>query len=92
MKKDLVPGQLVQSIAGRDSGKYFLVIEKGDGIVKVADGRMRKVQSPKKKNARHLKKYDLVAEELAQKIRSGQGVTNGEVEKAIKNLVVGLEG
>lgn len=91
MKKNLIPGQLVQSIAGRDSNKYFLVIESGEGIVKVADGKMRKVQAPKKKNVKHLRKYNLVAREIAQKLNAGKRVTNEEVSKAIENLVAGLE-
>lgn len=91
MKKNLIPGQLVQSIAGRDNGKYFLVIESGEGIVKVADGKMRKVQAPKKKNVKHLRKYNLVAREIAQKLNAGKRVTNEEVGKAIENFVAGLE-
>lgn len=92
MTESFVPGQLVQSIAGRDSGKYFLIIGKSNGMINVADGKMRKVQRPKKKNVKHLKRYDLVAEDLAEKLRSNKGVTNSEVEKAIKNFVDGLEG
>jgi len=92
LTQDILPGQLVQSTAGRDKGKYFLVIEKKDGMVRVADGEMRKVQAPKKKNIKHLKRYNLVAGDLAQKLQQEKGITNVEVMRAIKNLVVGLEG
>jgi len=92
LTQDILPGQLVQSTAGRDKGKYFLAMERNGGIVSVADGYMRKVQAPKKKNIKHLKKYNLVAEDLAQKLLEDKRVTNVEVDRAIKNLVVGLEG
>lgn len=89
-----VPGQLVQSIAGRDSGKYFLVMGTGvdSGMVQVADGSVRRVNCPKKKNIKHLKRFGLIDGDLAEKVRLNQRVTNGEVEKAIKNLMAGLEG
>lgn len=92
MQKEIVPGQLVKSIAGRDSGKYFLVIENNGRSVKIVDGEMRKVQVPKNKNVKHLRLFQAVAADIAQKVRSGKGLTNSEVAKAIVDLVNGLEG
>ncbi|MCF8011753.1 MAG: KOW domain-containing RNA-binding protein [Clostridiales bacterium] len=92
MQRDIVPGQLVKSVAGRDKGQYFLVIEIQEDKMMVADGDMRKVQNLKKKNIKHLKNYNLVAQDIAQKLTTGKGPTNGEVNKAVKDLVVGLEG
>lgn len=48
-------GQLVTSKMGRDSGKKYVVIEFcDDGHVHVADGFVRKMNRPKRKNIRHL--------------------------------------
>ena len=44
------PGRVVESTQGRDRGLHFLVLENGeDGLVKIADGRFRKLENPKKK-------------------------------------------
>lgn len=47
-------GSVVKALAGRDSGRYFVVVETHDRFVFIADGVTRKLESPKKKNIRHL--------------------------------------
>ncbi len=55
---DLKPGQLVRSLAGRDKGKHYLVLEKVDHKhVLLVDGRNRPIEWPKKKNIVHLQHY-----------------------------------
>jgi len=49
------PGQVVRSTAGRDRGRYYVVIRRlNERFVAVADGRARRSAWPKKKNVRHL--------------------------------------
>ena len=53
-------GQLVVSLAGRDKGCVCAVVGNPDdeGYVLIADGRIRKVETPKKKKLKHLKPID----------------------------------
>lgn len=53
-------GHLVISLAGRDKGCICAVVGKPDeeGFVYIADGRLRKVENPKKKKLKHLKPID----------------------------------
>jgi len=88
MEGKAVPGQLVISRSGRDSGTIYLVIDfEGDRFVRVADGLLRRVEKPKRKNVRHLGYYPVVAEEIAGKLNSGERVTNPELRRAIQRLV-----
>lgn len=81
-------GQLVVSRSGRDSGRVYLVIgSDGDRFVSVADGTIRRLENPKKKNVRHLGFYPTVDEEIAEKLQSGERVTNPELRRAIQRLV-----
>lgn len=48
-------GTVVISSAGHDSGRWFVVTGAEGGVVYVADGRERKLLSPKKKNFRHVR-------------------------------------
>ena len=49
------PGRVVQSIQGRDRGRYFLVLEAPEGdYVRIADGLTHPLERPKKKKTRHL--------------------------------------
>ncbi len=54
---DDLTGHLFVSLAGRDKGCICAVVGKADdeGYVYIADGRLRKVESPKKKKLKHLK-------------------------------------
>ncbi len=49
-------GDIVRATAGKDEGKIFLLISCEDGYGMIANGRRRKVQSPKKKSLKHLSK------------------------------------
>ncbi|MDR3552613.1 MAG: RNA-binding protein [Clostridia bacterium] len=48
---------VVLSLKGRDSGKLFVVVglEADVNYVRIADGRLRSLQKPKKKKLKHLK-------------------------------------
>lgn len=86
-RTNICPGQVVRSIAGRDQGRSFIVIDIiDDRHVTIADGVMRKTSNPKKKNARHLLIEDIVAEEVATKLRNSQSVTDKDVRRALASL------
>lgn len=55
------PGQLVRSIAGRDKGRYYLVLAVKDREVLLSDGRNRPRAHPKVKNIRHVQPTHRVA-------------------------------
>ena len=51
-------GDIVVSTAGKDAGKYFVVVGIADGQYRfVCDGKLRKTARPKKKKIRHLKYF-----------------------------------
>lgn len=47
-------GTVVISSAGHDSGRWFVVTGACGSVVYIADGKERKLESPKKKNIRHI--------------------------------------
>jgi len=47
-------GTVVISLAGRDKGRYLVVISSEEGYVYLADGKLRSVASPKKKSIKHI--------------------------------------
>ena len=50
----LQKGLVVRASAGRDSGKFFVVLECSEGYCFIADGKSRKLGSPKRKNTKHI--------------------------------------
>ncbi|WP_211230051.1 KOW domain-containing RNA-binding protein [Desulfovirgula thermocuniculi] len=86
------PGRLVSSTAGRDRGKFYLILQRvSETRVHLVNGAERKVGAPKLKNIKHLKVYPLVAREIAEKVASGQRVTDLEVRRALQELLARYE-
>ena len=85
---DIYPSLFVQSIAGRDKGKIFVVLSVQDeNYVLISDGRMRKADHPKRKKMKHLKALGRNSEFIAQKLLDDQKVTNSEIRTAIAELI-----
>lgn len=84
---ELELGQLVRSMAGRDRGRVFVVVEKvGDGYCRVADGRLRRMDHPKLKNCKHLQAYRMVNQSIARAFRTGRRPDDSELVAAIKEV------
>jgi ribosomal protein L14E/L6E/L27E len=87
---DMESGQVVKSLAGRDKGKLYLIVGFVEGNrVLLADGRCRTVNSPKKKNLKHLQPYRCVFPEIKERIR--QGNLNDNAVRNILNILLSAE-
>lgn len=49
-------GRVVLSVAGHDAGEFFAVVAVEGGFLYLADGKRRKLESPKRKSVRHIRK------------------------------------
>ena len=78
-------GSIVISKAGRDQGRWFLVVQEVDAdFVMIANGKLRKLDHLKKKRRKHLKPTGLVVEELRARISAGNSVEDHEVRSWLK--------
>lgn len=65
---------MARSLAGRDAGIICLILREEDENVFIADGRDRRVETPKKKNRKHVR---LITGENGEPIRfSDEALTN----------------
>ena len=55
---DIKTGSVVRALAGREKDRYFVAVDVHDGFVYLADGKERKLGSPKKKNIKHISPAD----------------------------------
>ncbi len=78
---DLI-GHLVVSLAGRDKDIVCAVvgIPDDDGYVLIADGKIRKVENPKKKKLKHIKPIE------PEVIVPQDKLTNRFIREAVNNL------
>lgn len=80
-------GQVVRSIAGRDAGRWYVVLQRlDDTYVLVSDGEKRSVVNPKKKNIRHLALDAEVAKELQACLEKGEAVSDEQIRAALEKL------
>ena len=59
-------GCLARSLAGKDAGMICLILREEEEYLFIADGRGRRVQTPKKKNRKHVR---LITGECGEPIR-----------------------
>ena len=74
---------MIVSLAVRDKGQLFFVIDTDDQFVYLADGKGRRLESPKRKKRRHVRKLPLYASRVAEKIRNGDKVLNSELRREL---------
>ena len=80
-------GHIVISLAGRDKERLFYVLKTEENFVYLADGSLRKIESPKKKKVKHVKVFISDNESrVSQKLRSGEKVLNSEMRKALSDF------
>ena len=80
---DIAKSNIVKSIAGRDAGDLFFVLETQGDFLLLADGKRRRVETPKRKRRKHVVLVSQTETPLTMKIRSSDKITNSELRKAI---------
>ncbi|MBR5480000.1 MAG: KOW domain-containing RNA-binding protein [Clostridia bacterium] len=75
--------QIVSSLAGRDKGRLFIVMEIEPNFVYLVDGKLRKIESPKKKRRKHVAYAGVLGERILAKLTSGEKVLNSEIRRAL---------
>lgn len=83
MEEKIKIGDIVLSKAGRDKGGLFVVVALEDIFAFVADGDLRKIDSPKKKKLKHIKRTGAESEYIKDKLSDNLKVTNAELRRAI---------
>ena len=80
---EIAKSNIVRSDAGRDKGKLFYVLETQGEYLLLADGKSRKVESPKRKKRRHVLFVAAEENRLSGKIKGEEKITNSELRKAL---------
>ena len=85
---EIYPGIVVESLAGRDKNKYFVVLNVlDDKFCHIADGGIRKVDAPKKKKMKHLRCTEHSVKNVTEKLNAGETVTNSMIKKELKAVI-----
>ena len=78
---DISKSDIVISLAGRDKDKLFYVMDVEDNYVLLADGKGRKLENPKRKKLKHVRRVSRTETRVATKILNGDKVLNSELRR-----------
>jgi ribosomal protein L14E/L6E/L27E len=85
LKDNELIGRVVRSTAGRDNGRFFIIMKIIDeSYVEISDGDLRTEQKPKKKKIKHLYLTDIVIEEVKELVVQHEKVENATIRKFLQ--------
>ena len=77
-------GDIVESKAGRDKNRYYIVMKIESAYIWTCDGDLHKVDKFKKKKIKHTKYEECQSEYIKNKLMNVEKVTNSEVRRALE--------
>ena len=85
-KPDIMISDVVVSTAGRDAGEWFYVIAQDPIYLYLANGKDRPLDKPKRKKRRHVQTVLRSETRVADKLKTGGKVLNGELRRDLAFL------
>ena len=83
---DINISDVVMTTAGRDAGQWFYVICEDPVFLFLANGKDRTLEKPKRKKRKHVQKVLRSETRVAEKLRHGDKVLNGELRRDLAFL------
>ena len=77
-------GTVVFSKAGRDKGTAMVVLENENGFLKLADGKLRTLEKPKRKKIKHVQPTNF---KIQMQPECGRALQDADIRKQIKNYL-----
>ena len=78
---DISKSDIIMSLAGRDKGELFYVIDEDPVYLILANGKDRTLDKPKRKKRKHVQKVLRSETRVAEKILRGDKVLNSELRR-----------
>ena len=89
---EIAQSDIVVATAGRDKGKPFLVLSIDCEYVFLADGRLRRVEKPKRKKVKHVRFEASGSGHAAVKLQAGEKVLNSEIRRTLADYSAPSDG
>ena len=80
---DLRRGDVVRSLAGHDKDSLFCVVSTEGDFLLLANGKERKLNSPKRKRIKHAQRAGSSSHPVLLRLRAGEPVGDSEVRRAL---------
>ena len=90
-KPDINISDVVVTTSGRDQGQWFYVIAEDPIYLFLANGKDRALDRPKRKKRKHVQKVLRSETRVAEKLRAGDKVLNGELRRDLTFLCQNMQ-
>ncbi|MGN1156234.1 MAG: hypothetical protein ACI4TK_08665 [Agathobacter sp.] len=84
-------GKLAISKSGHDKDHLYVIVREDAEFVYLADGKLKTVEHPKKKNKKHIQIIKQIPEEVAPLICKKEEFLDLEIKRAIKLFITGKD-
>ena len=83
---DIQKSDIVCSLAGRDKGQFYYVVDVNGGNILVADGKGRRLDKLKRKNPKHPRLIAVESDRVSDKIKCGEKITDSEIRRSLQQM------
>lgn len=84
MKQEINMGDIVFSKAGRDGGKFYVVVKCEENFAYICNGKLRGCNKPKKKKFKHINPVGRVSDFAKDKLLKGESLSDKEIKAEIR--------
>lgn len=77
-------GKLAKSLSGHDKDSIYVIVKEEAACVYLADGKLKPVERPKKKNKKHIQIINRLPKEITEMLPQHREFRNEEIKRAIK--------
>ena len=91
-RSDIFIADVVSTIAGRDAGQLFYVTGAEQQYLYLVNGKDRTLEKPKRKKRKHVQMVLRSETRVAQKLRAGDKVLNGELRRDLASISRDMQG
>lgn len=78
-------GYFATSLAGHDHSNIYVIVDADNEYVYLVDGKLKKVDNPKKKKLKHVQIIKITDDTIKDKINNNVVLTNEDIKYAIKS-------
>ena len=82
----IVAGNIVKDLAGREKGRFYIVLKICSKYVYLVDGKNRRLEKPKRKNPKHLYKTGLKSEIVINELTKDLNCENAKIRKELRKI------
>ena len=83
-------GCFATSLAGHDHNNVYIIVDADDEYVYLADGKLKKVDNPKKKKLKHVQLIKRTDDTITGRINDNAALMNEDIKYAIKKYIADM--